>query len=84
MDTAKLKVVIVRWYDAIAHANWHIPDAELPLCITVGFLVEETDSAVEIASTVGEEMSECNASIVIPKGMIKSIRESDAEEETIH
>lgn len=82
MDTAtrqsevaatELKAVLVTWLDAVAYADWHTPSADAAMCATLGFLVSTTDTAIEVASSVGLGDDVCNASIVIPRGMIVSI-----------
>ena len=71
--TAELSAVLVTWLDAVAHADWHTPSADAAMCTTLGFLVAATDTAIEVASSVGLGDDVCNASIVIPRGMIISI-----------
>ena len=68
------KVVFVVWHDAVAHAHWHTPEAEVSECNTIGYLAGASDHAIEVASTISDG-NEINASIVIPLGMIVSIKE---------
>ncbi len=73
MDKLEIGTIYkVDWLDAIAHAHWHTPDASIVDCVSVGYLVDITDDAIELASTVSDV--ECNASMVLPRGMIKSIK----------
>jgi len=81
MDTA-FPVVFVKWIDAASSAGWHEADAVPAECDTIGFIVAATDDAIEVAAVVSEDT--CNASIVIPRGMITfittiTLRSSDAE-----
>ncbi len=65
------KVEVVVWDDAVADGSWEdAAKAEIHECITVGFLIDETDKAVCIASTVSRQAS--NARMSIPKAWIKS------------
>jgi hypothetical protein len=76
-------LVYVKWLDAVARADWHEPDPEAALCETMGFLVAETGDVVEVASTIGEDGS-CNASIIIPTGMIVHMSEGQLDTESVH
>jgi hypothetical protein len=49
----------------------------------MGFLVAETGDVVEVASTIGEDGS-CNASIIIPTGMIVYMSEGQLDTESVH
>jgi hypothetical protein len=77
MATAKLKaavnlteapVVRLTWIDAQADAGWEEPKVDLATCITVGFLVAETDDGICVAGTVSDHL--CNNVISIPKSWI--------------
>ena len=70
-DTDGYPVVFIKWIDAVAYGEWHEPDAEPITCSTVGFLVERTEGAIEVAAVVSAGM--VNASIIIPEGMIIEI-----------
>lgn len=65
-----MRIVRVKWLDALAVAGWtHV---EEPLarqeCVTVGFLVAEDADHVMIAGTYGEGYY--NGAMMVPKGMI--------------
>lgn len=65
------KIEIVVWYDAVADGSWEDnAKAEIHECITTGFLVDETATALCIASTVSKHAS--NARMSIPKAWIKT------------
>lgn len=69
-------LVEVYWTDAETDSGWEHPGEKnptVPLVVTVGFLVNETDQLVSIASTTGEDRAH-NSRIQIPKGMIKEMR----------
>jgi hypothetical protein len=77
MATAKVKVAVnlteapvvrLTWIDAQADAGWEEPKVDLATCITVGFLVAETDDGVCVAGTVSDHL--CNNVISIPKSWI--------------
>lgn len=61
-------VVRITWIDAQADAGWDEPKVELATCVTVGFLVAETDDGICVAGTVSEH--ECNNRISIPKSWV--------------
>lgn len=61
-------VVRLTWIDAQADAGWEEPKVDLATCITVGFLVAETDDGICVAGTVSEH--ECNNRISIPKSWV--------------
>ena len=83
-DGEELRIVSVNWLDAVANASWHEPEAEPANCITVGFLVAETDLAIEVASTLGMgDEGVVNASMVIPKSMVVEINDV-GEQRSIH
>lgn len=69
------KVILVEWKDSHISALWEHKDSPNPLCscITVGFKVRETDTEVELSSTLGEEGKACT--ITIAKSTITSWRE---------
>jgi len=74
VEDENAKVVFVLWHDAVAHANWHEPDAAVSECTTIGYLAGASEFAIEVASTISDG-NEINASIVIPIGMIVSVKE---------
>lgn len=68
----------VTWIDAYAAAGWEEgPEVERQECVTVGFLLSETDDYLLLAATYGEGHS--NAHFGIPKGCITK-RETLAHE----
>lgn len=69
MDTTPV-IIQVRWIDAVADSGWEEKTkAEIHHCFTVGFLVDETEEALCIASTWSHNQT--NARIHIPKAWIK-------------
>jgi hypothetical protein len=63
-------IIQISWIDAVADSGWEEKvKAEIHQCITVGFLVHETDEAICIASTWSD--TETNARMHIPKAWIK-------------
>jgi hypothetical protein len=67
-------LIHIEWKDAQTGHGWeHEEDLtiEIPIVITVGFLIKENEDGVLIASSVGTDRHS-NARIVIPKGMIVS------------
>ena len=75
------KIIQVSWIDAVADVGWESKTkAEIHHCITVGYLVDETDEAVCLASTWSVDQT--NARMHIPKAWIKN-RKVLAREDTI-
>lgn len=75
------KIVQVSWIDAVADVGWEAKTkAEIHHCITVGYLVDETDEALCLASTWS--IDQTNARMHIPKAWIKN-RKVLASENTI-
>lgn len=69
METVPL-IIQVKWIDAVADSGWEEKTkAEIHHCLTVGFLIDETDEALCIASTWSHNQT--NARIHIPKAWIK-------------
>ena len=65
------KIVQVSWIDAVADVGWEAKTkAEIHHCITVGYLVDETDEALCLASTWS--IDQTNARMHIPKAWIKN------------
>ena len=65
------KIVHVEWIDAVADSGWEDKvKAQIDKCVTVGFLIDETDEAICIASTLSIDHN--NARMHIPKAWIKN------------
>jgi uncharacterized protein YqfA (UPF0365 family) len=74
------KIIQVSWIDAVADVGWEAKTkAEIHHCITVGYLVDETDEALCLASTWSVDQT--NARMHIPKAWIKN-RKVLAREDT--
>ena len=59
METAKqFTVGYVQWVDAVADAGWETnTKAEVHPCLSVGFVVEETDEAICLAAAISHDQS---------------------------
>lgn len=78
---ASPKIIQVSWIDAVADVGWESKTkAEIHHCITVGYLIDETDEALCLASTWS--IDQTNARMHIPKAWIKN-RKVLAHENTI-
>jgi hypothetical protein len=72
-----MKLVVIRWWDAMSDdSGWKslkkIRRMKPPLVVSVGFVAHKTrDYVTLVASHVGKD---CDGDVVIPRGMIKSIR----------
>lgn len=72
------KIVIIDWADSVKASDWtFIEDVdEKPVdCISVGFLLKETDNHITIAQNYGLKPEQVCNLITIPKCSIKNIRE---------
>ena len=68
MDTVPM-IIQVKWIDAVADSGWEEKTkAEIHHCITVGYLVDESDEALCLASTWSHNQT--NARMHIPKAWI--------------
>ncbi len=75
------KIIQVSWIDAVADVGWEgKTKAEIHHCITVGYVVDETDEALCLASTWS--IDQTNARMHIPKAWIKN-RKVLASENTV-
>ena len=75
------KIIQVSWIDAVADVGWEgKTKAEIHHCITVGYVVDETDEALCLASAWS--IDQTNARMHIPKAWIKN-RKVLASENTI-
>jgi uncharacterized protein YqfA (UPF0365 family) len=65
------KIIQLTWIDAVADSGWETKTkAEIHHCITVGYLVDETEEAICLASTWS--IDQTNARMHIPKAWIKN------------
>ena len=65
------KIIQVSWIDAVADVGWEAKTkAEIHHCITVGYLIDETEEALCLASTWSSDQT--NARMHIPKAWIKN------------
>ena len=65
------KIVHIEWIDAVADSGWEDKvKAQIDKCVTVGFLIDETEEAICIASTLSIDHN--NARMHIPKAWIKN------------
>ena len=65
------QIIKVTWIDAVADSGWETKTkAEIHHCITVGYLVDETEEAICLASTWSVDQT--NARMHIPKAWIKN------------
>lgn len=66
------------WIDIVGDCDWVAdPEHQTDLCLTMGFLVKETDDTYIIASTISNDHNGVPHSIArmqIPKGIVKSLR----------
>ena len=69
-DLVACPLQYVQWVDAVADVEWQENvKAEVHLCHSIGWIIDETDDAIFIANTVS--MDNSNARMHIPKQWIK-------------
>lgn len=78
MEVTKKDIVIIEWVDSVRASDWtYIEDVdEKPMnCISVGFLLKETNDSVTIAQNYGLKPEQVCNLMTIPKRSIRSIKE---------
>lgn len=70
------RIVLVEWKDAVALAQWSAASClQEPIhAHTVGWLLHDDDSYVQIAATIAVD-GEYNQSMTIPRGMVISMKD---------
>ena len=77
MQVVKKDIVIIEWVDSVRASDWtYVEDVdEKPMdCISVGFLLKETEDSVTIAQNYGLKPEQVCNIMTIPKCSIKNIR----------
>ena len=72
-----MKIVLIEWVDSVRAFDWSLledVDEKSMDCISVGFLLKETDNYVTIAQNYGLKPEQVCNLITIPKCSIKNIR----------
>ena len=80
MEVVNKEIVIIEWVDSVRASDWtYVEDVdEKPMdCISVGFLMKETDDSVTIAQNYGLKPEQVCNIMTIPKCSIKGIRKID-------
>jgi len=70
-----MKALLVEWIDSASDHGWEkIKDSEIEheSCITLGFLVKESEDFIMIAHSIDQANDSANGRIQIPKVAIKS------------
>ena len=68
---------LIEWVDSTTTARWQdTRDIRTTpsRCATVGFLVHSTKDAITLAQSLDRDGGDVNATMTIPRGCIKSIR----------
>ena len=77
-----MKIVVIDWVDSARAFDWTLMedvDEKSLDCISIGFLLKETDSHVTIAQNYGLKPEQVCNLITIPKCSIRNIREIKQE-----
>ena len=72
------KIIVIDWVDSIRSFDWTLiedVDENSLECVSVGFILKETDDYITIAQNYGLEPEQVCNLITIPKCSIKNIRE---------
>lgn len=78
MEVVNKDIVIIEWVDSVRASDWaYVEDVdEKPMdCISVGFLLKETEDSVTIAQNYGLKPEQVCNLMTIPKRSIRSIKE---------
>ena len=73
-----MKIVVIDWVDSVRAFDWTLMedvDEKSLDCVSVGFLLNETEEHVTIAQNYGLKPKQVCNLITIPKCSIKNIRE---------
>ncbi len=75
------KVVLIRWRDTVSDSVWthddEIKSKQSEDCITIGFLVEETDKEFKLKHTSGQNGIAMGYTI-IPRSMVVKVKSSSS------
>ena len=80
MNKVENNIIVIEWVDSVRAFDWTLledVDEKSLDCISVGFLLKETDNCVTIAQNYGIKPEQVCNIITIPKCSIKNIREID-------
>ena len=80
MEIINKDIVIVEWVDSVRASDWTYAEDvdEKPMnCISIGFLMKETDDSITIAQNYGLKPEQVCNIMTIPKCSIKGIRKID-------
>lgn len=72
------KIIVIEWIDSVRAFDWTLiedVDEKSLDCVSVGFLLKETDDYVTIAQNYGLEPKQVCNLITIPKCSIRNIKE---------
>lgn len=73
-----MKIVVIDWVDSVRASDWVLMEDvnEKSLdCVSIGFLIKETNKHVTIAQNYGANPEQVCNLMTIPKCSIKHIRE---------
>ena len=73
-----MKKVIIDWVDSVRASDWTYTediDGKTMNCISIGFLLKETDDSVTIAQNYGLNPEQVCNLMTIPKCSIRNVRE---------
>ena len=77
-----MKIVVIDWVDSVRASDWVLMEDvnEKSLdCVSIGFLIKETNKHVTIAQNYGENPEQVCNLMTIPKCSIRNIRELKEE-----
>lgn len=79
---ADLRLVEIEWVDSVAHWRWEHPDdlrrwavEETMIQRSVGWILSESESYVQLVSSVGEDGESASGSLQIPRVAILRVRD---------
>lgn len=67
----------ITWLDSSTHGGWHhaheAENAQPQECVTIGFILEDTDDRVVVAQSICEAIGHIGNILVIPGSLITNI-----------
>lgn len=78
MEINKQNAVCIEWVDSVRSFDWQLSedvDTKPIECVTVGYVVNETDDFVSVAGTIGLEPPQVCQVITIPKCAVRRRRD---------
>ena len=77
-----MRIIKINWVDSVRASDWELledVDNKLLDCVSVGFLIKETDEQITIAQNYGIKPEQVCNLMTIPRCSIRDIKELKEE-----